>query len=700
MKDELKPRDKITQKMTRDGAIAENQTTGETERISNRIRDADLQKTPEQQAAQDAMQLPPVSDTSPLPHAPGAAPKADTGKAERVMERLDAAHTRKASKKAVRRAQEEAAAQTKSSRLQFTDEELATPELEKYIKKSDKAADRLDKAKSAIPKQKKLVKERTFDEATGKGKTRLHFEEQDKPPGFKEKHNPLSRPAQEAGIFVHNKIHSVEKDNSGVEGAHKTEEAAERGVKYGARKFKQGYRSHKLKPYREAAKAEKAAFKANVDFQYHKTLHDNPQLTSNPLSRFWQKQQIKRQYAKAAKQGGAKGIKAAAENTRKAAKKAAEKTKQTAAFVARHPAGVAIAVGALLLFILIMSGLSSCGAMFSGTLNGVLGTSYTSEDSDLVEVENAYAGLESELQREIDNIERTHSGYDEYRYDLANIGHNPHELASYLTAKYQSYTRADVQAELQRIFEQQYKLTLTEEVEVRYRTETRTDSYTVTDPETGETTTETYEYEVEVPYNYYILHVDLENFNLSHVPVYIMGEEQLSMYAMYMSSLGNRPDLFPSSGYVSKYYETPPADYEVPAALLGSDEKFARLMEEADKYVGFPYVWGGSTPETSFDCSGFVSYVLTNSGLYNTGRLGAQGLYNISTRVSNPQPGDLVFFTGTYDTPGVSHVGIYVGEDGDGSPVMLHCGDPIQYAKLDTSYWQSHFYAYGRLHYN
>ena len=182
----------------------------------------------------------------------------------------------------------------------------------------------------------------------------------------------------------------------------------------------------------------------------------------------------------------------------------------------------------------------------------------------------------------------------------------------------------------------------------------------------------------------------MENFNLSHVPVYIMGEEQLSMYAMYMSSLGNRPDLFPQSGYISKYYENPPADYEIPPAYL-EDEQFARLIEEAEKYVGFPYVWGGSSPETSFDCSGFVSYVLTNSGLYNTGRLGAQGLYNISTRVSNPQPGDLVFFTGTYDTPGVSHVGIYVGEDGDGSPVMLHCGDPIQYAKLD---------AYGRLHYN
>ena len=242
MKDPLKPRDKITQKMTRDGAIAENQTTGDTERISNRIRDADLQKTPEQQAAQDAMQLPPVSDTSPLPHVPGAAPKADTGKTERVMEHIDAAHTRKASKKAVRKAQAEATAGTKSSRLQFTDEERAAPELEKYIKKSDKAADHLDKAKAAIPKEKKLVRERTFDEATGKGKTRLHFEEQEKPIGKNKPHNnPLSRPAQEAGIFVHNKIHSVEKDNSGVEGAHKSEELAERGAKYGVRKIKQGF---------------------------------------------------------------------------------------------------------------------------------------------------------------------------------------------------------------------------------------------------------------------------------------------------------------------------------------------------------------------------------------------------------------------------------------------------------------------------
>ena len=671
MKDELKPRDKITQKMTRDGAIAENQTTGETERISNRIRDADLQKTPEQQAAQDAMQLPPVSDTSPLPHAPGAAPKADTGKAERVMERLDAAHTRKASKKAVRRAQEEAAAQTKSSRLQFTDEELATPELEKYIKKSDKAADRLDKAKSAIPKQKKLVKERTFDEATGKGKTRLHFEEQDKPPGFKEKHNPLSRPAQEAGIFVHNKIHSVEKDNSGVEGAHKTEEAAERGVKYGARKFKQGYRSHKLKPYREAAKAEKAAFKANVDFQYHKTLHDNPQLTSNPLSRFWQKQQIKRQYAKAAKQGGAKGIKAAAENTRKAAKKAAEKTKQTAAFVARHPAGVAIAVGALLLFILIMSGLSSCGAMFSGTLNGVLGTSYTSEDSDLVEVENAYAGLESELQREIDNIERTHSGYDEYRYDLANIGHNPHELASYLTAKYQIYTRADVQAELQRIFEQQYKLTLTEEVEVRYRTETRTDSYTVTDPETGETTTETYEYEVEVPYNYYILHIKLTNTPLSTIAENNLTPEQLEMYRVYLQTSGNKPLIFGGGSPDTSASEDLSGVQFVNGTRPGNTAIVDLAKQQVGNVGGYPYwSWYGFNSRVEW-CACFVSWCYGQAGLSEPrfaacqsqgipwftshGQWGARGYENIA-------PGDAIFFDWDLDGS-ADHVGLVIGRD-------------------------------------
>ena len=671
MKDPLKPRDKITQKMTRDGAIAENQTTGETERISNRIRDADFQKSPEQQAAQDAAQLQgAASPTSPLPHVPGAAPKADTGKTERVMEHIEAAHTRKASKKAVRKAQAEATAGTKSSRLQFTDEERAAPELEKYIKKSDKAADRLDKAKAAISKEKKLVKERTFDETTGKGKTRLHFEEQDKPPGFKEKHNPLSRPAQEAGIFVHNKIHSVEKDNSGVEGAHKSEEAAERGLKYGARKIKQGYRSHKLKPYREAAKAEKAAFKANVDFQYHKTLHENPQLTSNPISRFWQKQKIKRQYAKEAR-NTAKGIKGAAERTRKAAAKAAEKTKQTAAFVARHPAGVAIAVGVLLLFIMVMSGLSSCGAMFSGTLNGVLGTSYTSEDSDLVEVENSYAGLENDLQKEIDNIERIHSGYDEYRYDLENIGHNPHELASYLTAKYQTYTRADVQSELQRIFNQQYKLTLTEEVEVRYRTETRTGTTTVTDPETGETTTETYEYEVEVPYNYYILNIKLTNTPLSAIAENNLTPEQLEMYRVYLQTSGNKPLIFGGGSPDTSASEDLSGVDFVNGTRPGNTAIVDLAKRQVGNVGGYPYwSWYGFNSRVEW-CACFVSWCYGQMGLSEPrfaacqsqgipwftshGQWGARGYENIA-------PGDAIFFDWDLDGS-ADHVGLVIGRD-------------------------------------
>ena len=671
MKDPLKPRDKITQKMTRDGAIAENQTTGDTERISNRIRDADLQKTPEQQAAQDAMQLPPVSDTSPLPHVPGAAPKADTGKTERVMKHIDAAHTRKASKKAVRKAQAEATAGTKSSRLQFTDEERAAPELEKYIKKSDKAADRLDKAKAAIPKEKKLVKERTFDETTGKGKTRLHFEEKDKPPGFKDKHSPLSRPAQEAGILVHNKIHSVEKDNSGVEGAHKSEELAEKGAKYGTRKIREGYRSHKLKPYRAAAKAEKAAEKANVNYLYQKTLHENPQLTSNPLSRFMQKQQIKRQYAKAAKTGGAATAKKAAENTRKAAKKTAEETRKAAAFVARHPAGVGIAVAALLLFIMVSAGLSSCGAMFSGMMNGVLGTSYTSEDSNLVATENNYAAKETELQQRIDNIERDNPGYDEYRYDLDNIGHNPHELASYLTALLQSYTPQSAQTELNRVFDKQYTLTLTEEIEVRYRTETRTGTRTVTDPETGETSTETYEYEVEVPYNYYILNVKLTNRPINSFVSELLTAEQLEMYRVYLETSGNKPLIFGGGSPDVSASEDLSGVQFVNGTRPGNTAIVDIAKRQVGNVGGQPYwSWYGFNSRVEW-CACFVSWCYGQMGLSEPrfaacqsqgipwftshGQWGARGYENIA-------PGDAIFFDWDLDGS-ADHVGLVIGRD-------------------------------------
>ena len=672
MKDPLKPRDKITQKMTRDGAIAENQTTGDTERISKRTQDADFQKSPEQQAAQDAAQLQgAASPTSPLPHVPGAAPKADTGKTERVMEHIDAAHTRKASKKAVRKAQAEATAGTKSSRLQFTDEERAAPELEKYIKKSDKAADRLDKAKAAIPKEKKLTKERTFDEATGKGKTRLHFEEKDKPPGFKDKHSPLSRPAQEAGILVHNKIHSVEKDNSGVEGAHKSEELAEKGAKYGTRKIREGYRSHKLKPYRAAAKAEKAAEKANVNYLYQKTLHENPQLTSNPLSRFMQKQQIMRQYAKAAKTGGAATAKKAAENTRKAAKKTAEETRKAAAFVARHPAGVGIAVAALLLFIMVSAGLSSCGAMFSGMMNGVLGTSYTSEDSNLVATENNYAAKETELQQRIDNIERDNPGYDEYRYDLDNIGHNPHELASYLTALLQSYTPQSAQTELNRVFDKQYTLTLTEEIEVRYRTETRTGTRTVTDPETGETSTETYEYEVEVPYNYYILNVKLTNRPINSFVSELLTAEQLEMYRVYLETSGNKPLIFGGGSPDVSASEDLSGVQFVNGTRPGNTAIVDIAKRQVGNVGGQPYwSWYGFNSRVEW-CACFVSWCYGQMGLSEPrfaacqsqgipwftshGQWGARGYENIA-------PGDAIFFDWDLDGS-ADHVGLVIGRD-------------------------------------
>lgn len=635
---QYKARDKITQKMTRDGAIEVNAATGKQKRISKRAREAALLKTPEQQAAQD------------------------TGTAERVLEHIDGAHTRNASKKAARKAQAEAESRARTSRLQFTEEERATPELEKYIKKSDKAADKLDEARAKIPKEKKLVGERTFDEATGKGKTRLRFEEREKPMNSGKAHkNPLSRPAQEAGIFVHNKVHSVEKDNSGVEGAHKSEETAEKAAKYGARKVKEGYRSHKLKPYRAAAKAEKAAQKANANYLYQKALHDNPQIAaSNPFSRYMQKQRIKKQYAKTVKAHGAKSVKNAAENTRKVAKKTAEGTKKAIAFVGRHPAGVCIAIGALLLFIMISSALSSCGAMFSGMINGIVGTSYTSEDADLVAVENNYAALETDLQRRIDNIERDNPGYDEYRYDLDSIGHNPHELASYLTALLQTYTPATAQAEIQRIFELQYTLTLTEEVEIRYRTETSTD------PDTGETTTE------EVPYEYFILNIKLENKPISELAPGLLTPEQLEMFRVYLETSGNKPLIFGGGSPDGNPSEDLSGVQLVNGTRPGNTAVVDRAKSQVGNVGGQPYwSWYGFNSRVEW-CACFVSWCYNQAGkseprfaacqsqgvpwFQSRGQWGARGYENIA-------PGDAIFFD--WDGDGsADHVGLVIGTDG------------------------------------
>lgn len=646
MKDPLKPRDKITQKMSHDGLIEVNETKETAERISRREQEADFSKQPEQAAQDTAAQL-----TS-----PGTFPKNDTGKTERVMEHIGAVQTRQASKNAVRRAQEEAAANVKTSRLQFTAEELSNPELEAYIRKSQKAADNLDAARAALPKEKVLVKERVFDEAKGKGKTRLHFEEREKPmPNGKHHKNPLSRPAQEAGIFVHNKIHEVEKDNSGVEGAHKTEEVTERGAKYGARKIREGYHRHKLKPYRAAAKAEKAAFKANVEFQYQKLLQKNPQLAaSNPLSRYWQKQQIKKQYAKAVRTGGVKSAKTAADHTQKT-------TRKTAEFVTRHWKGVVLLIAALLLFIMTAAGVSSCSSLFSGLMNGVLGTSYTSEDSDLVAVENNYAAMENELQQRIDNIERDYPGYDEYRYDLDNIGHNPHALASYLTALLQSYTPQSAQAELERIFDMQYTLTLTEEVEIRYRTETSTD------PETGETTTE------QVPYEYYILHVSLTNRDITTIAPEVLTAEQLQMFRVYLETSGNKPLLFGGGSADTSASE----DLSGVQFVNGTRPDNPQLVELAKGQVGnvggAPYwSWYGFDSRVAW-CACFVSWCYGQAGLSEPhfaacqsqgvpwftshGQWGARGYENIA-------PGDAIFFDWDLDGS-ADHVGLVIGTDGN-----------------------------------
>ena len=646
MKDPLKPRDKITQKMSRDGLIEVNETKETAERISRREQETDFSKQPEQAAQDTAAQL-----TS-----PGIFPKNDAGKTERVMEHIGAAQTRQASKNAVRRAQEGAAANVKTSRLQFTAEELSNPELEAYIRKSQKAADNLDAARAALPKEKVLVKERVFDEATGKGKTRLHFEEREKPmPNGKHYKNPLSHPAQEAGIFVHNKIHEVEKDNSGVEGAHKTEEVTERGAKYGARKIREGYHRHKLKPYRAAAKAEKAAFKANVEFQYQKLLQENPQLAaSNPLSRYWQKQQIKKQYAKAVRTGGVKSAKTAADHTQKA-------TRKTAEFVTRHWKGVVLLIVTLLLFIMTAAGVSSCSSLFSGLMNGVLGTSYTSEDSDLVAVENNYAAMENELQQRIDNIERDYPGYDEYRYDLDNIGHNPHALASYLTALLQRYTPQSAQAELERIFHMQYTLTLTEEVEIRYRTETSTD------PETGETTTE------EVPYEYYILHVSLTNRDITTIAPEVLTAEQLQMFRVYLETSGNKPMLFGGGSADTSASEDLSGVQFVNGTRPGNPQLVELAKGQVGNVGGAPYwSWYGFDSRVAW-CACFVSWCYGQAGLSEPrfaacqsqgvpwftshGQWGARGYENIA-------PGDAIFFDWDLDGS-ADHVGLVIGTDGN-----------------------------------
>lgn len=645
MSEKLKPRDKLTQKMSRDGLIETNETQQTARRVSQR-------------ETEEFTRQPPI-------------PKKDTGTAEQVLEHLEAEHDIQTARRDARQFKREVAAKPKASRLQFTEEERASPELSQYVRKAEKAADKLDRAQAAVPKKKKIVRQRTFDEVSGKAKTKLTFEETEKPIGKGPPSAAASRPMREAGAAIHNKIHAVEKENVGVEGAHKTEKATERLSHFSRRAIRRGSRSRKLKPYRAASQAEKAAAKANVDFLYQKALRDNPQLMSNPVSRFWQKQQLKRQYAKALRTGAAGGARTAAgavRNSRKAAKKAKKETKRTLGFIARHPVGVAIAVSVLIVSIVSLSGLSSCSSIFSGGLNSILGTSYTSEDADLIAVERQYEGLESDLQGRIDRIEQDYPGYDEYRYDLAMIGHNPHELASYLTAKYQSYTLSDVRGELSRIFEQQYTLTLTREVEVRYREETHTETYT---DEDGNIYTETVT--EQVPYDYYILNVKLTNTQLSSFLPYKLNEEQRQMYAVYLETSGNKPLIFGGGSPDT----SPSTDLSGVHFVNGKRPGNTAVVEIAKRQEGnvggYPYwSWYGFNGRVAW-CACFVSWCYHEAGLSeprfaacqsqgvpwftSRGQWGARGYKDIA-------PGDAIFFDWDLDGS-ADHVGIVIGRDNE-----------------------------------
>jgi cell wall-associated NlpC family hydrolase len=569
----------------------------------------------------------------------------------------------------------------RAPRLQFTKEEHADPVLKKSVRREQKAAAKADRAQAKIPKKTVFKRQCAVDPATGKVTTRLKFEEVDKKKPSKFTHAVRDAPGNAALMQFHREIRQSEDENVGVEAAHKSEEATETG----GRLIRNAHRSRKLKPYRKSAKAEKRLDRANLGYLQKKAARDDPQPSGNPLAHWRQKRAVKKQYAAAKRAGQFTGSAGkAAESTAKAGKTAAREGKRAAAFVGQHRNGFLIAAGVFLVLALLLNVLSSSSVLLEGALSGVTASTYPSTDDAMLGAEAAYAQKETDLQNEIDRYEQRHPGYDEYHYDLDKIGHDPYVLISILTAWHGGeWTLDEVRDTLSTLFSKEYQLTQTVETETRTRTETDT----VTDPD-GTTHTESH----QVPYTYTICTVKLHNEDLSHLPISIMNEDQVSVYSMYMSTLGNRPDLFPTSAYPNASTVKKPTEYDIPPEAM-ADARFSAMMAEAKKYIGYPYVWGGSSPKTSFDCSGYVSWVINHSG-WNVGRLGAQGLCDICTPVSpsDAKPGDLVFFEHTYDTDGVSHVGIYVGNG-----MMLAAGDPIGYSNLNTSYWQSHFYTFGRL---
>ena len=564
----------------------------------------------------------------------------------------------------------------KEPRLRFTEEERADPALEKPIRKAEKAAAKADKAQAKIPKRK--VKQTAVDPDTGKVTTKLVLEDKKKPPS-KLSHAVRDAPGDAALGKIHKEIRETEQDNVGVESAHKSEEAAETGVHL----VREGYRSHKLKPYRKAAQAEKKLEKANVNALYQKSLRENPQLASNPFSRWQQKQAIKKEYAAAKRAGQTAGSTAkTASKTGKAAKTVKEKAQQAGAFVMRHKKGAGIVLALFLVVCLLMNTISSCSMLGQGIGSVVTGSTYPSDDPELVAVEADYAAKEADLQAEIDNIENSHPGYDEYRYDLDMIGHDPHELAAYLSAVLQGYTRQSAQAELERVFNAQYQLTLTEEVEVRYRTETRTDS-------------EGNSYTVEVPYNYYILNVTLTSKPISSVASELLTPDQLEMYQVYRATLGNKPLIFGGGSPDMGNSEDLTGVEFVNGSRPGNQAVVDLAKGQVGNVGGQPYwSWYGFTSRVEW-CACFVSWCYGQMGLseprfaacqsqgvpwfQSHGQWGARGYADIA-------PGDAIFFDWDLDGS-ADHVGIVVGTDGSRVyTVEGNSGDACKIKSYDLNY--------------
>ena len=576
-------------------------------------------------------------------------------------------------------------------------ENVKSRRMSRLEEKSGRANEKVEKAKEKLPTKKKIKKQRLYDEESGKAKTRLSFEDEVVQP--KTGKGTITKAGAKAvdaatlavGAKVHGKVSEVEEDNLGVKSAHQSEMAME-GT---GRAIKAGIRHQKKKPYDKVSKLEMRAERINTKLLFEKSLEENPELKKSRLSKYFQKREIKKRYVAAYKvtKNGAEAIAVTSTAAGQSASAAVKVKNAVTAFAKKNTAVIATGGFIVVVLVMFLSGIGTMGTMLSQTGGAVVESTYLSSDEDIYAVDEAYSGLEAALQSQVNGIETTYPGYDEYRYQVDEITHDSYALISYFTAKYGDFVAADVQSEIQTLFDEQYSMRVWDETETRTRTETRTGTRDVTDPETGEVTTEEYEYEVEVEYEYHILNIQVTNKGLDAIAYARLNDDQKRHYQIYQAGLGNRSYLF-GDRILAGNVAGGGMSYDIPPEAL-TDERFANMIHEAEKYLGYPYVWGGASPSTSFDCSGFVSWVINHCGNgWNYGRLTADGLRGICTYVSpgDAKPGDLIFFQGTYNTTGASHVGIYVGNG-----MMIHCGNPIQYASIETSYWQQHFMCFGRL---